>query len=128
MPQGGMDPGESPEAAVIRELAEEAGMTARMLEPLDAIDRWLVYDFPPQLRASRPIRGADWHGQKQRWFAFRFMGRDDDIDLNAHEKPEFNAWRWERLDATPSLIVPFKRPVYETVASEFAPYARPTSG
>ena len=120
MPQGGIDPGESPEVAALRELTEETGVQPDRITPLGSIERWLVYDFPPEVRAAKRWH---WVGQKQRWFAFRFVGTDADIDLTVDERPEFDAWRWEELSAVPSLIIQWKRPVYEQVAVEFESFA-----
>jgi putative (di)nucleoside polyphosphate hydrolase len=121
MPQGGIDDGEEPRDAARRELAEETGIEDA--EILGAMRGWLTYDLPPAF-AARVWRGR-FRGQKQKWFAMRFTGRDRDIDLAASKHPEFSAWRWVPLADTPRLIVPFKRPVYERVAAEFAPLARP---
>jgi putative (di)nucleoside polyphosphate hydrolase len=121
MPQGGIDKDEDPRAAARRELAEETGIDEA--EIVGAMRGWLVYDLPPAL-AARVWRGR-FRGQKQKWFAMRFTGRDRDIDLAASAKPEFSAWRWVPLAETPELIVPFKRAIYERVAAEFAPLARP---
>lgn len=123
MPQGGMDPNESPEDAVFRELAEETGMTKDMVHPLGCIQRWLVYDFPTDDRKGGPM-ARRWCGQKQRWFAFRFVGREDDINLLADARPEFDAWRWERLFVLPTLVIPWKRSVYEEVVGAFERFTR----
>jgi putative (di)nucleoside polyphosphate hydrolase len=89
---------------------------------LEELDDWLYYDFPGGMREEGP-KGR-FRGQRQRWFAFRFLGTDADIHLDRHT-PEFTEWRWARLDAAPSLIVPFKRTVYEEVARRFAKWATP---
>ena len=118
MPQGGIDPHEDPWPAALRELREEIGTDkAERLAEMD----WLRYDLPPEL-LSHVWRGR-YRGQQQKWFAARFTGSDADIDLGAHDTPEFSAWRWARLGELPGLIVPFKRPVYEAVAEAFAKYA-----
>ncbi|MCG8442548.1 MAG: RNA pyrophosphohydrolase [Caulobacterales bacterium] len=124
MPQGGIDPGEDPGAAAVRELQEETGVPASLVAPLGAIDRWVVYDFPPHVLAHQQVKGRDWIGQKQRWFAFRFLGEDRDIDLTWDEPQEFSDWRWERLERTPDLVIAWKRDVYLEVAREFARFAR----
>jgi len=123
MPQGGIDPGENPYVAALRELHEETNV--RSVEPLGEIDDWLSYDLPRDV-AGRAWKGR-YRGQSQKWFAFRFRGDDGEIDIRspAGHKPEFDEWRWERLERLPELIIPFKRPVYERVARAFAPYATP---
>jgi putative (di)nucleoside polyphosphate hydrolase len=116
-PQGGVDEGEDHEAAARRELAEETGVVS--IEPLARTEDWITYDFPPDCARTKAARG--WTGQKQRWFAYRFIGDEPEIDLEAHGDIEFDAWRWGRLDEAPGLIVPFKRAVYEQVVTAFAP-------
>lgn len=118
LPQGGIDAGEEPEAAVMRELREEIG-TDRM-EIIGAHPEWLSYDFPPGLTA--PI-ARNWRGQTQLWFALRFTGEDADIRLDRDSHPEFDSWRWVPLAEVPALAVPFKRPIYETLATVFARFA-----
>jgi putative (di)nucleoside polyphosphate hydrolase len=123
MPQGGIDKGEEPWPAALRELHEETNI--RSVERLGEIADWLQYDIP------REIVGQAWkgkyRGQTQKWFALRFTGDESEIDLahpaGAHE-PEFAAWRWEPMQNIPSLVVPFKRAVYERVVREFAHLAR----
>jgi len=118
MPQGGLDKGEEPWPAALRELKEEIG-TAKA-ERLRETD-WLRYDLPEDLV------GHVWHGkyrgQEQKWFAARFTGIDADIDLEADRHPEFRAWRWVGLSALPDLIVPFKRELYLSVVTAFAGFA-----
>jgi putative (di)nucleoside polyphosphate hydrolase len=123
MPQGGIDDGEDPYPAALRELYEETNI--RSVEPLGEIEDWLVYDIP------RSIVGNAWsgkyRGQTQKWFALRFTGDESEIDI-AHpaggHKPEFVEWRWEPLQNLPALIVPFKRATYERVVREFGRFAR----
>lgn len=128
MPQGGIDAGEDPIAAAWRELYEETNVrTASLLA--EAPD-WLSYDLPDD------ISGKSWkgryRGQTQRWFAFRFEGDEQEIDVaspgGGRHKPEFDAWRWEHLARTPGLIIPFKRQVYERVVTVFSPFAAADSG
>ncbi len=121
MPQGGIDEGEDPALASLRELEEETGVPAKLTEPLGEAPGWMGYDFPPEIRDLKKYR--DWAGQRQKWFAYRFLGSDSDIRLDAHDA-EFDAWRWERLERTPELIIPWKRDIYELVADVFAPFAR----
>lgn len=123
MPQGGMDKGETPEIAAARELFEETGITLDMVTPLGEIENWLYYDFPPEYQGKKATKG--WLGQRQRWFAFRFHGEASKVDLKSHGPQEFSEWRWEALSKTPELIVPFKREVYERIASEFERFTAP---
>lgn len=121
MPQGGIDKGESPRDAALRELEEETGVPARLVTPLRESADWLSYDLPIDL-ASR-IWKARYRGQAQKWFALRFEGTDADIDI-AREHPEFSRWAWMAHDDLIARIVPFKRPVYEAVFVEFADLLR----
>jgi putative (di)nucleoside polyphosphate hydrolase len=122
MPQGGIDPGEEPQAAALRELREETNISSVSL--LAQTPRWLSYDLPVDL-SKRSWKGR-YKGQMQKWFAFRFEGEEGEIDIHAPaggHKPEFDAWRWEHLDRLPALIIPFKRDVYDAVVSEFRHFA-----
>jgi len=125
MPQGGIDKGETPRAAALRELYEETNVAS--VSPLAEAPQWLTYDLPPDVAANR-WRGR-FRGQRQKWFAFRFEGEDSEIDIDRPAKgahpPEFDAWRWERIEALPALVIPFKRNVYEVVVATFAPLAKP---
>jgi len=116
MPQGGIDEGEEPHRAALRELEEEIG-TDRA-EILAETRGWMRYDLPAEI-AGR-IWGGRYRGQRQKWFAMRFLGRDEEIDL-ATEHPEFSAWKWAAPAELPGLIVPFKRPLYVALLEEFAP-------
>lgn len=125
MPQGGIDDGEEPLAAARRELWEETSV--RSIELIAEMPRWLNYDLP---EGARDRWGGRFLGQTQKWFLFRFLGKDKEIDVRrpaggAHDA-EFDDWRWERFDRLPDLVVPFKREVYEKVAAAFAPLAKPT--
>jgi putative (di)nucleoside polyphosphate hydrolase len=122
MPQGGIDPGEDPDAAARRELYEETNVPAEVLRPLGEVPDWLSYDLPQPV-AQRAWKGR-YRGQTQRWFAYGFLGSEDLIDVRrpgggAH-KPEFEAWRWASFAELPGLVIPFKRPVYERVVQAFA--------
>ncbi|MGE3141746.1 MAG: RNA pyrophosphohydrolase [Hyphomonadaceae bacterium] len=121
MPQGGIDAGESAEAAALRELEEETGAPRRLVEILEETPDWLTYDFPPEVLAQQRSRGR-FIGQRQKWFALRFHGRDSDIRLDVHT-PEFSDWRWAPLDQAVQLVIPFKRAVYEEAARRFGKYA-----
>jgi putative (di)nucleoside polyphosphate hydrolase len=125
MPQGGIDEGEAPRAAALRELFEETNVASA--EFLAEAPEWFAYELPVGMRAGA-WRGG-WRGQTQKWFAFRFTGDDGEIDIErpggGKHRPEFAEWRWEEIDALPELIVPFKRPVYERVVAAFRPLARP---
>ena len=118
-PQGGVDPGEDPEAAARRELAEETGV--RSVSLLARTPDWLTYDYPPDVAGSKVARG--WRGQKQVWFAFRFDADEAEIDLRADRHVEFDAWRWGALGEAPNLIVVFKREVYIQVVATFSGFA-----
>ena len=116
MPQGGIDKGEDPRVAVLRELEEEIG-TANA-EIIGETDDWLTYDLPKAIRKT--IWKGRYRGQKQKWYALRFLGRDADIDLEAHTHPEFSDWKWVPLGDVPDLIVPFKRDLYQDIVQAFA--------
>ncbi len=123
MPQGGIEEGEDTYKAALRELYEETNI--KSVEKLGEIGEWLYYDIP------RELVGRAWHGryrgQKQKWYALRFIGDEREIDIahpaGGHE-PEFVDWRWEKMRALPGIVVPFKRPTYERVVKEFGKYAR----
>jgi putative (di)nucleoside polyphosphate hydrolase len=121
MPQGGIDPGETPGEAALRELHEEIG-TAKAAILAESRD-WLHYDLPAGI--APPRWGGHYRGQRQKWFAMRFTGSDADIDPAASDHPEFDAWEWVAPARLCELIVPFKRPLYAAVLAEFRDYCRP---
>ena len=120
MPQGGIDKGEDPEAAALRELYEETSI--RSVSLIAESDGWLKYDLPPEL-VGKAWKGR-YRGQKQKWYALRFEGDDSEINIETPggggHKPEFNAWKWAPLSELTDLVVPFKRDVYAQIVSEFA--------
>ena len=123
MPQGGIDPGEDPWPAALRELYEETNI--RSIERLGEIADWLSYDIPRDIVGQ--AWGGKYRGQIQKWFALRFTGDDSEIDILApgggFHHPEFIAWRWEPMANLPSLVVPFKRSTYERVVMAFSQFA-----
>jgi putative (di)nucleoside polyphosphate hydrolase len=118
MPQGGIDPGEAPGDALLRELWEETGATTKHVDVLARLPGELVYDLPDTLRGK--LWGGKYIGQRQTWYLARFTGTDDDIDLEAHDPPEFCEWKWVEPGRLPDLIVPFKRAVYAAIVAGFA--------
>jgi putative (di)nucleoside polyphosphate hydrolase len=119
MPQGGVDKGEDLRAAVLRELWEETGVTEEHVSILAQTREELLYDLPEELMGK--LWGGKYRGQRQFWFLARFEGTDADVDLNAHQPAEFEAWRWVEPELLPDMIVPFKKRVYRTVLDEFRP-------
>lgn len=116
MPQGGIDEGEKPRVAALRELWEETGVTEDLVEVVAKTSDWVTYDLPEHLLGK--VWGGKYRGQKQKWFLLRFKGTDDQVKI-ASEHPEFSAWKWIKADEMVEGIVPFKRAVYEQVVSEF---------
>ncbi|PZU93251.1 MAG: RNA pyrophosphohydrolase [Chelatococcus sp.] len=124
MPQGGIDKGETPLEAALRELQEETNVTS--VDVLAEAPGWLSYDLPTEI--GKQAWKGKWRGQAQKWFALRLTGSEDEIDIlnpAGGHKAEFDAWRWAPLAETPALIIPFKQQVYREVASLFAPFAEP---
>jgi putative (di)nucleoside polyphosphate hydrolase len=122
MPQGGVDAGESPLEAARRELWEETNV--RSIKVVAELPGWLRYDLPESARGRWSGR---YRGQTQKWFLFRFLGKDAEIDVHrpggGRHDAEFDAWRWERFEQIPEVVVPFKREVYVAVVKAFAPLA-----
>ena len=118
MPQGGLDPGEDPWAAALRELEEETGIAPHLVERIAASPERLRYRLPDELIGV--IWKEQWVGQEQDWYLCRFLGRDSDVKLDASGHPEFREWRWLEPKQLPDLIVPFKRELYRQVLAEFA--------
>lgn len=114
MPQGGIDKGETPRQAALRELHEEVGTDNA--EIIAESKSWLSYEVPSEI--TRRLWRGRYRGQRQKWFAMRFLGRDSDIDLHTHH-PEFDAWKWVAAAELPRLIVPFKRQLYLDILAEF---------
>ena len=119
MPQGGIDPGEDPRAAALRELWEETGVTSELVTVEAETAGWVPYDLPHDL-VPRLWKGR-YRGQEQKWFLLRFHGQDSDVNI-ATQHPEFNEWRWLPANDLVDNIVPFKRSVYEQVLNEFKEY------
>ncbi len=115
MPQGGIDKGETPEAAAFRELSEETGIHHSKARLIGATAGWLSYDIPVELIPM--LWNGQYRGQEQKWFAFEFLGKDSDINIITKE-PEFSEWAWKSKKDLLSSIVPFKVEVYQKVFSE----------
>ncbi|NBU83918.1 MAG: RNA pyrophosphohydrolase [Sphingomonadaceae bacterium] len=119
MPQGGVDDGEDPETAALRELGEETGLAPNHVDIITRSAGEHLYDLPPDLLGR--IWKGQYRGQRQIWFLMNFLGRDEDVNIaTAHQ--EFRDWRWAHVDELVDLIVPFKRELYSNVLKEFAPH------
>jgi putative (di)nucleoside polyphosphate hydrolase len=116
MPQGGLDPGESPREGALRELQEETGIAPHLVEIVAQAGRELTYDLPEDLIGK--VWKEKWRGQRQTWFLARFLGSDSDVRIDTPD-PEFRAWKWAEPEDLPALIVPFKRDLYRQVLEEF---------
>lgn len=117
MPQGGIDEGETPDQAAMREMLEEIGSNnARIVMESE---HWFSYDLPDHLVPK--LWDGKYRGQKQKWFLMRFLGEDTDIDIDT-EHPEFAAWQWVNARRLPHIIVPFKRKLYKSIMEEFYPH------
>ena len=124
MPQGGIDEDEDPYEAALRELYEETSI--RSVQKLGEIADWLTYDLPREV--AKKAWGGKYRGQKQKWYALRFTGKDGEINIDepGGHKPEFVEWKWVAIRELPDLVIPFKRQTYERVVNEFQRFARQT--
>ena len=116
MPQGGLDPGEDPQDGALRELEEETGIRRDLVEIVARAPEELTYDLPDDLIGV--VWKEKWRGQRQTWFLARFLGTDDDVNLQTPD-PEFRAWRWADVHDLPKMIVPFKKKLYQDVVAAF---------
>lgn len=118
LPQGGIEEGEEPLGAALRELYEETGI--RSVKLIKEAPDWFCYDFPPEIISS--TLDGKYRGQIQKWFAFQFVGQSSEIALNlslGHNGAEFDRWKWVDLEILPSIVISFKKHIYVKVVSEF---------
>lgn len=115
MPQGGIDQGEGPKEAAIRELEEETGI--RDTQVIAEYEGWLTYDLPDELYGK--VWKGKFGGQTMKWYVMRFNGNENDINIEtAH--PEFSEWKWTEISNLPDMIVPFKKDIYQKLADKFS--------
>ncbi|MWP36336.1 RNA pyrophosphohydrolase [Rhodobacter sphaeroides] len=119
MPQGGIDEGEKPREAALRELWEETGIPAERVEFVAKAPDWVTYDLPPELLGR--VWGGKYRGQRQKWFLYRYLGTDEEVGIGT-DHAEFSCWRWIGAEEMVAAIVPFKRAVYEEVVATFRPH------
>lgn len=119
MPQGGIDRGENPRIAALRELHEETGIANARI--VSSIDQWLDYEWPTKVKAQFSGQWMRYRGQTQKWFLLEFHGSENEIDLTCHGTPEFSEWTWMPLEEMPGMVVDFKKGVYQEVVRHFAP-------
>ncbi len=117
MPQGGIDDGEDTWPAALRELEEETGIKPHLVEQVACSPRLHRYKLPDELIGK--VWKGQWHGQSQTWYLCRFLGTDEDVDLQT-PLPEFRDWRWVEPQQLPDVIVPFKRELYREILDAFA--------
>lgn len=122
MPQGGVDKGEAPLDAAIREVGEETGIRADLIRLIAQSSEEHFYDLPDELIGT--LWKGKYRGQRQFWFLMRFLGQDDDVNIMT-EHQEFRAWRWAEPAQVPQLIVPFKQALYHAILDEFRPLIGP---
>ena len=120
MPQGGIENGETPQEASLRELREETGLHPEHLEPLAESADWHDYELPAEL--ARRLWGGRYRGQTQKWFAYRLTAPETAIDITAHDPSEFRCWAWLAATDLAERVVPFKRAIYDRVLMEFADF------
>ncbi len=121
MPQGGIDEGEDPRQTALRELEEETGIGADLVDIITETADWLTYDLPEDL-ISKLWKGR-YRGQRQKWFLAKFLGEDRDVNL-ATPHPEFRAWKWAEAHELPHMIVPFKQQLYAEILGVFRPWLK----